>query len=252
MEAVGQLAGGIAHDFNNLLTGILGYSELLLMDMKPGQAGYEELSQIKNVSLRARDLVQGLLAFSRRAESHPRPINLNNEIQTVRKLLERTIPKTIEIQFRLAENLKIINADPSQMHQVLMNLAVNAHDAMPDGGQLLIETENVTLDEEYCRSHLGAKPGPYVLLSVSDTGIGMEQTIQNHIFEPFFTTKEKGKGTGLGLAIVWGIVKSLQGYIMVYSEPGQGTTFKIYLPVIESLVTESVEDTAVDLPRGQE
>ena len=233
MEAVGTLAGGIAHDFNNLLQGILGYTQILLLSRDESDPDTTRLEEIEKATQRARELTQQLLAFSRKVETKPRPVDLNQEVEQVRKLLERTIPKMITMELHLEERLDVIHADPAQLEQVMMNLGVNARDAMPDGGRLVFETENLTLDEEYCETHLGARPGRYVLLSISDTGHGMNRETLEHIFEPFFTTKEVGKGTGLGLAMVYGIIKSHGGYIMCYSEPGEGTTFKIYLPVRE-------------------
>ena len=233
MEAIGTLAGGIAHDFNNMLQAISGYTQILLMGKKASDPDYEKLEAIEKSAQRASDLTKRLLIFSRKVESKLRPVGLNQEIEQVSKMLERTIPKMINIELHLAENLKIINADPAQIEQIMMNLGVNARDAMPDGGRLIFETENVILDEQYCKTHLGARPGQYVKLSISDTGHGMDREILSHIFEPFYTTKETGKGTGLGLAMVYGIVKNHDGYIMCYSEPGEGTTFKIYFPIIE-------------------
>ncbi len=232
MEAVGTLAGGIAHDFNNLLQVIQGYSDIALLGSTKGRSGHAELMEIKEAARSAAELTQGLLTFSRRVESRLRPVNLNHELKNLGRMLTRTIPKMIDIQLRLDDNLATVNADPAHLQQVVMNLAVNARDAMPDGGKLVIETRNVHLDEHYCKTHLGTKPGDYVVLAVSDTGRGMDKDQVKHIFEPFFTTKEAGKGTGLGLSIVYGIVRNHGGNIMCYSEPGQGTTFKIYLPAI--------------------
>jgi len=233
MEAVGTLAGGIAHDFNNLLQGILGFTQMLLMEKDGNDPDTAKLEQIEKAAHRASELTQQLLAFSRKVESNLRPVDLNQELEQVRNLLERTIPKMIAIELHLEDHLNVIRADPAQLEQVIMNFGVNARDAMPDSGKLVFETENVTLDEEYCKAHLGARPGRYVLLSISDTGQGMDKETLEHIFEPFFTTKGVGSGTGLGLAMVYGIIKSHGGYIMCYSEPGEGTTFKIYLPVME-------------------
>jgi len=249
MEAIGTLAGGIAHDFNNLLQAVLGYADLLLLNKDRGENGYRELQGIRNAALRASELTQQLLTFSRKVESKLRPVNLNNEIVQVRELLGRTIPKMIAIDLKLEKYLRTVNADPTQIGQSLMNLAVNAKDAMPDGGTLTIETGNVTLDEEFCTSHVGAKPGEYVMLSVRDTGQGMDKEVRAHIFEPFYTTKAQGTGTGLGLAMVYGIVKSHGGYITCESARGKGTAFYIYLPVIEqeALLMEE-EETA--LPKG--
>jgi len=234
MEAVGTLAGGVAHDFNNLLQAILGYAQMLLLDKEKDSPEFTRLKQIEKSAHRASELTQQLLTFSRKVESELRPLALNNEVRQVQKILERTIPKMIDIELHLQEDVWTINADSMQMEQIVLNLAVNARDAMPEGGKLVFETENVFLDREYCATHLGAKPGRYVLLSISDTGMGMEKETVEHIFEPFYTTKEVGKGTGLGLAMVYGIVKNHGGYIMCYSEPGQGTTIKIYFPVIEA------------------
>ena len=234
MEAVGTLAGGIAHDFNNLLQAIQGYTELLLMRKKEGESDWRELQEVIRASKRGAELTQQLLTFSRKVESKRRPLDLNQEVGELRELLERTIPKMIDVEFKLVDNLKMVNADPAQLKQVLMNLALNAKDAMAEGGKLLIETQSVTLDQEFCRKYAEVKPGDYVLFSISDTGHGMGKETLEHIFDPFYTTKEVGKGTGLGLAIVYGIIKNHEGYITCYSRPEVGTTFRIYLPTIES------------------
>jgi len=241
MEAVGTLAGGIAHDFNNLLTVVSGYAELLLMGRSHDDSEYQDLRKISLASQRGSELVRSLLAFSRKVETKPRPTNLNHSVDQTRKLLYRTIPKMIELELDLAEDIRIVNADPAQMEQVLINLAVNAKDAMPDGGKLIIETANVTLDTDYCKTHLIARPGDYVQITVSDTGQGMEKETLEHIFEPFYTTKDQGQGTGLGLAMVYGIVEQHKGHITCYSEQGVGTTFKILIPAIE---TEEETDVA--------
>ena len=253
MEAVGTLAGGIAHDFNNLLHAISGLTVILLENKDRSNPDYESLKLIEQSSQKAADLIGQLLIYSRKVESELKPVVLNQQIVKVSKLLERTIPKMISIEYNLAQDLKIINADPLQIEQVLMNLGVNAKDVMPDGGRLIFETENTTLDEQYCKTHPGASPGEYVLLSISDTGHGMDKETLEHIFEPFYTTKEIGKGTGLGLAMVYGIVKSHGGYILCYSEPNLGTTFKIYFPVltIES-PGQRAEPSAEALPCGRE
>ena len=230
MESIGTLAGGIAHDFNNLLQVILGYSDMLLFHKKPIDPDYERLQTIRQAGKDGAELAKGILAFSRRLEPNVWPVDLNNEIARVQKMLERTVSRMIRIEVILANDLQTVNADPSQMEQLLLNLAVNAQHAMPDGGQLTIETANVTLGEDYSRTHLEVRPGKYVLLTISDTGHGMDKEVLEHIFEPFFTTKGLGEGTGLGLAMVYGIVKSHKGHITCYSEPGTGTTFKIYLP----------------------
>jgi two-component system cell cycle sensor histidine kinase/response regulator CckA len=253
MEAIGTLAGGIAHDFNNILQAISGYTQILLMEKEASDPDFEKLEAVEKSAQRASDLTKQLLIFSRKVESKLRPIDLKREIEQVSKMLKRTIPKMINIELHLAENLKIINADPAQIEQIMMNLGVNAMDAMPNGGRLIFETENVILDEQYCKTHLGAKPGRYVKLSISDTGHGMDKETIEHIFDPFYTTKETGKGTGLGLAMVYGIVKSHNGYIMCYSEPDEGTIFKIYFPVIEK-ETERVEseEEKVHIKGGKE
>jgi signal transduction histidine kinase/ActR/RegA family two-component response regulator len=250
MEAVGTLAGGIAHDFNNMLQAVLGYGQLLLFGKEKDEPGYKDIQEIVSAAGRGRELTRQLLTFSSKVESKRQPLNLNHQVEQVRKLLERTIPKMIAIEIHLADDLETIDADPAQMEQVLMNLAVNAKDAMPEGGRLVIETTNTTLDDDYCKAHLEARTGDYVLLTVSDTGHGMDRKTQARIFEPFFTTKGPGKGTGLGLAMVYGIVKSHDGYIMCYSELGEGTTFKIYLPVIERRGETAEPKEAEVSPRG--
>ncbi|MGO9121456.1 MAG: ATP-binding protein [Desulfomonilaceae bacterium] len=231
MEAVGTLAGGIAHDFNNLLQAISGYTELLLMKKEPGDPDRKKLEIIQQAARDGADLVSRILAFSKKSESKVRPIDLNQELLRIERLLRRTLPLMIKIDLVLSDDLKIINADPAQVEQLILNLGVNAQHAMPDGGQLLIETSNVSISDEYLRTHLGARPGKYVLLSVSDTGLGMASEVLERIFEPFFTTKTHAGGTGLGLSMVLGIVTQHGGYIRCYSEPGRGTSFKIYLPV---------------------
>jgi PAS domain S-box-containing protein len=231
MEAIGTLAGGIAHDFNNLLQAILGYSDLLLMKKGHTDPDRKKLEVIQHAARDGADLVSRILTFSRKGEFKMRPIDLNEEIHRVEKLLRRTLPRMIQIDLLLAEDLRIIDADPGQIEQVILNLGVNAQHAMTEGGRLVIETSNVSLSDEYLRSHLKAKPGHYVLLTVSDNGIGMQSEVMDRIFEPFFTTKTNGEGTGLGLAMVHGIVAEHGGYIGCYSEPGRGTSFKIYFPV---------------------
>ncbi|MBT8356886.1 MAG: response regulator [Deltaproteobacteria bacterium] len=251
MEAVGTLAGGIAHDFNNLLQSILGYCQLLLFKKQKDHPEFAKLKEIEKATLRASELTLQLLTFSRKVESKLRPVNLNHQVEHIHKLLKRTIPKMIDIELHLEEKLKIINADPAQIEQVLMNLAVNARDAIHEEGKLIIETENVTLDEDYCKTHLGTRIGEHVLLIVSDTGAGMDRETADHIFEPFFTTKGMGKGTGLGLSMVYGIINSHGGYISCYSEPGEGTTFKIYLPVIDAEIKEEIlEQKEEIIPAG--
>jgi signal transduction histidine kinase/ActR/RegA family two-component response regulator len=253
MEAVGTLAGGIAHDFNNLLQVTMGYAEVLLSRKDKADPEYVRLQQILQAGRSGSELVQRLLTLSRKTESKQRPIDLNYQIEQARRLLERTIPKMINIDLRLADSLATVNADPTQLEQIIMNMAVNARDAMPEGGKLTLSTENVILDEDYCRIHPGAKPGNYVLLAISDTGFGMDKEILDHMFEPFFTTKGVGTGTGLGLAVVYGIVKQHGGYVTCESQPGHGTVFKVYLPAIEEQEIVSGElAEELRLPGGTE
>jgi two-component system cell cycle sensor histidine kinase/response regulator CckA len=233
MEAVGTLAGGIAHDFNNLLQAVHGYAELLLVGKYGKEPGYWELNEIVRAAQRGERLIRQLLTFSRRVESRICPTDLNREVRQVKDMLDRIIPRMVRIELDLAGDLRIINADPTQIEQVLMNLAINAKDAMPEGGRLVIRTQNTTLDEESCRALGVPEPGAYVLLTVSDTGQGMERETLGHIFEPFYTTKGVGKGTGLGLAVVYGVVKSHNGHISCFSEPGAGATFKVYFRAME-------------------
>ena len=241
MEAIGTLAGGIAHDFNNIIQGITGFTEILLLGKKKNDPDYEKLTHIKRQAFRASELTRQLLAFSRKADSRLQPLDLNREIERLKEVFVRTIPKMIDIRFHLSGKLNLVNADPNQIEQILMNLIINARDAMPDGGELIVATQNVTLDRKDCQTLQGAAPGEYVLLTVSDTGMGMDRDVMEHIFEPFYTTKDVNKGTGLGLAMVYGIVKNHNGYIYCESMPGQGTTFKIYLPVVKG---ESISQNA--------
>lgn len=233
MEAVGTLAGGIAHDFNNLLQAIQGFAELLILKRDERGDGDRELKEICTAARRGSELTRQLLTFSRKMESHLEPVELNRVLGDVRRLLERTIPKMISIELQLAEDLPGVYADASQMEQILMNLALNARDAMPDGGRLSIETELFLLDATTWRGGPDLPPARYVRLTVSDTGQGMDEATLEHIFDPFFTTKEVGKGTGLGLAMVYGIVQNHHGHILCRSVPGRGTSFEIYLPAIE-------------------
>ncbi|MGH9512714.1 MAG: ATP-binding protein [Terriglobales bacterium] len=229
MEAIGRLAGGIAHDFNNLLMVISGYSEFLLEKIGGNTELRSPAQEIANAAKRATALTRQLLAFSRKQMLMPRVLDLNHLVSENLKMLTRVIGEDIDLVMAPAADLGAVKADPGQIEQVIMNLAVNARDAMPQGGKLIIETANVTLDETYTRFHASATPGPYVMLAISDSGTGMDQEIQSHIFEPFFSTKG-AKGTGLGLSTVYGIIKQSGGFIWVYSEPGKGTTFKTYLP----------------------
>ncbi len=232
MEAVGRLAGGVAHDFNNLLTAIIGYSELLAADVKPDSTASSDIKEILKAADRAAELTKQLLSFSRQLVLAPRVLSLNSVVENVEKMLQRVIGEDIELTTKLAADAGNVRADAGQLEQVLMNLAVNARDAMPTGGAITIETTNVQVSEEYTSSHQPISAGPYVMLAVSDTGVGMTDEVRARIFEPFFTTKEPGKGTGLGLATAYGIVKQSGGFIWAYGEPGMGATFKIYLPLI--------------------
>ncbi len=253
MEAVGRLAGGVAHDFNNLLTVILGYSQILADGVPPGSRLSDSAAQIKSAADRASGITRQLLAFSRKQVLSPRVINLNDIMLNLDSLLRRLIGEDIEVLTVPESDLGSVKADPGQIEQVIMNLALNARDAMPHGGKLTLETANAQLDESYARDHQPAEAGRYVMLAVSDTGQGMTPETQARIFEPFYTTKEVGKGTGLGLSMVYGIVKQSGGYIWVYSEPGRGTTFKIYLPrVNQPAQAAGAENRPKDVQRGTE
>lgn len=230
MEAVGRLAGGVAHDFNNLLSVINGYSDLALQRLPENDPLRKDISLILHAGKKAEALTRQLLAFSRRQMMQPRIINLNNLVDDLQKILRRLIGEDIKLVIKKTPRLGLVKADPAQIEQVIMNLVVNSRDAMPRGGVLMIETRNVNFPDGMIHERVTMSPGAYIMLAVSDTGMGIEDTHRDKIFEPFFTTKEKGKGTGLGLSTVYGIVKQSGGYIWVYSEPGKGTTFKIYLP----------------------
>jgi len=252
MESIGRLAGGIAHDFNNLLTVIIGFSEMAEEGLPANSPLGNHLQNIRAAGERASTLTQQLLAFARRQIIEPKSIDLNELVLDLALMLRRLIGEDIELVIRPQADLWPVKADLSQLEQVLVNLAANARDAMPQGGQLSIEMANVLLDEDYARAHPEVVPGEYVMLAVSDTGVGMEESVQQHVFEPFFTTKGRGKGTGLGLATCYGIVKQSGGHIWLYSEPGRGTTFKIYLPRTREPVTDSMCPAALAAPSGHE
>ena len=254
MEAIGRLAGGVAHDFNNILTAIGGYSDLLLADLPPDDHRRHDVEEIHHATQRAAALTQQLLAFSRRQVLQPKVISLNALIPDVEKMLRRLIGEDILFATVLHPRVGNVRADPGQLEQVIVNLAVNARDAMPKGGRLTIETRNVELDEAYTVDHPTVKPGPYVMLAVSDTGVGMDEETKSRIFEPFFTTKVRGKGTGLGLATVYGIVQQTGGHIWPYSEPNRGTTMRVYLPRVDAPADrlEYPSDAAPATLRGSE
>ncbi len=244
MEAVGTLAAGVAHDFNNILQVIFSFTDLLLVRKNEDDPDHKKLTQIKKQVIHASELTRQLLTFSRKGERQLQPLNMSNEIQKLNEIIIRTIPKMVDVKLHLTETLKLVKADPNQIEQIIMNLVINARDAMPDGGELILRTEDAILDGKYCQKNPETVPGDYVLMTVSDTGMGMDKHMLENIFDPFYTTKEIGKGTGLGLSTVHGIVKNHDGYIRCESVPGQGTTFMIYLPVLKvEDRTEKVRDT---------
>ncbi len=244
MEAIGRLAGGVAHDFNNVLTAIFGYVDLLREDLPAGSAAQQDLGEVRKAAERAAGLTRQLLAFSRQQVLEPIVLNVNDLVEDFEKMLGRVIGEDVELRLALGKDVGNVRADPGQLDQVIMNLVVNARDAMPTGGKLILETANAELTEQYAELHQPVVPGPYVMLAVSDTGTGMTPEVKARVFEPFFTTKERGKGTGLGLSTVYGIVKQSGGYVWVYTEQGRGTTFKIYLPRVDA--------PAKQLPRAAE
>ena len=254
METVGQLAGGIAHDFNNILTAIVGFGTLVAEQVSDNEPASRNAAEILAAANRASALTRQLLAFGRRQVLHPARLDLNETVNALAGMLCQLIGENIDLRIVCAPGVPSIRADQSQLESALANLVINARDAMPRGGTLTIETSEVVLDEDYCSAHVGVRAGRYARLSVSDTGVGMSQDLQAHIFEPFFTTKEPGKGSGLGLATVYGIVKQSGGYIWVYSEPGHGTTFKVYLPLdtSEGPVVTHVDPPAVQWSKGNE
>jgi signal transduction histidine kinase/ActR/RegA family two-component response regulator len=253
MDAIGRLAGGVAHDFNNLLTAILGYNDMLCEEVRdrPEALGYA--GEVRLAAETAAALTFQLLAFSRRQVTQPQVLDLNTSVARIDKMLRRIIGEDIELEVRAADGLRMVRADPSQVDQIIMNLVVNARDAMPEGGKVVVETANVELTEQYSGRHIGVQPGWYAMLAVSDTGRGMDAATRSRIFEPFFTTKDAGIGTGLGLSIVYGIVKQSGGDILVHSEPGVGTSFKIYLPAVakEARTTPARNSHARPTPAGE-
>jgi PAS domain S-box-containing protein len=252
LESVGRLAGGVAHDFNNLLTVIVGYSDFVLSMLEEGHPARTGIEEIHKAGERASALTRQLLAFSRRQVVQPRVLDLNAVIAEAGKMLNRLVGEDVEIATVLAPKLWPVLADPGLVEQVLMNLVVNARDAMPEGGRLVLETHNVLLDQHEARQHHGMRPGPHVLLSVSDTGVGMDAATRARIFEPFFTTKPLGTGTGLGLSTCYGIVTQAGGWIGAYSEPGRGSTFRIYLPRVDDVPAEAAGTRAAIVPGGEE
>ena len=252
MEAVGQLAGGVAHDFNNILTAIVGYADLLAAEVGQNSQQREDIEEIRKAARRAAALTRQLLSFSRKQVLEPRIVDVNGVVLNLDKMLRSLMSENIELKTEFAEDLDAARVDPNQLEQVIMNLAINARDAMPDGGTLTIETANATLDEDYAAKHVAVIPGDYVMLAVTDTGSGMTEATKARIFEPFFTTKPAGRGTGLGLSTVYGIVKQSGGNIWLYSEPNKGTAFKVYLPAIKDTLECMTPEVQTGLRGGDE
>jgi len=252
MEAIGRLSGGVAHDFNNLLTVINGYSSLSMLQLDEADPVRKNIEEITKAAERASGLTRQLLAFSRKQVVHPRALNINEVVRGMEKMLRRLIGEDVELSTNFDESIRNVNVDPGQIEQVIMNLAVNARDAMPDGGKLTIRTANISVDQSSTFRNRTLKVGSYVVLAVSDDGVGMNEDVQNHLFEPFFTTKGLGKGTGLGLATCYGIIAQAGGDIRVYSEPNSGTTFKIYLPMTASATEAPAAPPSDTMPAGRE
>jgi signal transduction histidine kinase/ActR/RegA family two-component response regulator len=244
MESVGRLAGGVAHDFNNLLVAINGYSDLTMRRLPEGDPLRRNIEEIRKAGERAAALTRQLLAFSRKQVMQPKVLCVNDVVADMDKMLRRVIGEDIELTAKLDPELGYVKADPNMLEQVILNLCVNSRDAMPSGGRLTVETSNVMLDDEYVGLHVSVRPGAYVTLAVSDTGVGMDEETRQRIFEPFFTTKEKGKGTGLGLSTVYGVVQQSGGHVWVYSEVGHGTTFRVYLPRVDAVAKETASEPA--------
>jgi PAS domain S-box-containing protein len=247
LESLGQLAGGVAHDFNNLLGVILNYAEFVADELEEGTTAHTDVVEIRKAAERATELTRQLLIFSRRETVKPTPVDLNEVVRDVERLLRRTLGEHIELVVKPSQDLPAVLADPGQLEQVLVNLAVNARDAMPDGGHLQIDTREVDLDSDFLQEHPDLSPGRYVRLTVADEGVGMEPEIASRAFEPFFSTKRKGEGTGLGLATVYGIVTGAGGQISVYTEPGEGTVFRVHLPAVDYAAPTGPGENADDL-----
>ena len=251
MESIGRLAGGVAHDFNNMLTAISGFAQLLIQDLPPGTREAENAEAIRRAATQAAALTQQLLAFSRRQVLQPKVLDPDEAIGAMEPMLRRLIDESVELRVKLSAASSRLKADPAQLEQIVLNLAVNARDAMPSGGRLTIETGRAYFDAAYTAEHFAVTAGEYVMLAVSDTGVGMDRATRAHVFEPFFTTKDKGKGTGLGLATIYGIVRQSGGHIWLYSEPGQGTTFKVYFPLVRDELS-AIEVPQPDVAGGHE